>query len=85
METSYTHDMVDAIVSWLEAMRTNTEWLNADVRKRLFMAFVKLSDGTMTKEKKAVSWYGAVRMTKKETTKMVQGEWRHQNFWIHIT
>jgi hypothetical protein len=73
------------MVAYVEAMRTNEEWKSADARKRFFMAAAKLADGRMTKEKKAVSWYGGVRMTKAETKQMAHGEWRHQNFWIYTT
>ena len=85
METSYTVDMTKQMVDWVQAMRKNAEWSEGNPRKRFFMAATKLSDGFMTKEKKDVSWYGAVRMTKTETKKMAQGGWRHPNFWIHIT
>eukprot|EP00972_Heterocapsa_arctica_P033129 4873734-Heterocapsa_arctica.AAC.1 len=77
--------MTEGMRKFTEIMRNNEEWKNVDARKRFFMICTKLSDGKMSKEKKSVSWYGAMRMTKKETKQMVNGDWRHQNFWAYTT
>eukprot|EP00972_Heterocapsa_arctica_P057524 8486987-Heterocapsa_arctica.AAC.1 len=62
-------------------MRVNEEWKSADQMKRLFMVITHLADGKMKQEKKYMGWYGAVRLTKKETEDMVSGNYRNVNFW----
>ena len=49
------------------------------------MVITHLADGNMKQEKKYMGWYGAVRMTKKETEEMVSGNYRNINFWVFAT
>ena len=80
METSYKPDMVNGMADYLEAMKTNDEWTNGDLRKKFYMMVAKMADGHMSQEKKDISWYGGVRMTRKETSKMADGIGGHRGF-----
>ena len=85
MENSYKPEMANGMMDYLDAMKTNDDWMNGDMRKKFFMMMAKMSDGHMKHEKKNIAWYGGVRMTSKETTRMAEGMWRHQCFWGYIT
>eukprot|EP00972_Heterocapsa_arctica_P058890 8678559-Heterocapsa_arctica.AAC.1 len=49
------------------------------------MVCTLLSTPAMRQEKKDVSHYGAVRMTKKETTDIIRTNQMYPNFWVYVT
>eukprot|EP00972_Heterocapsa_arctica_P030510 4492454-Heterocapsa_arctica.AAC.1 len=58
LEDYYREEHFSGMKEYIKAMRNNDEWKTADTRTRLFMVCAQLAGGTMTKEKKAISWYG---------------------------
>ncbi len=69
-------------------MRNNQdrkEWKQGDMDNNMLMVCGHLSSSLMTTERKDISWYGAVRMTKAEAAEMIALKVRYQNFWVYVT
>eukprot|EP00972_Heterocapsa_arctica_P034810 5124777-Heterocapsa_arctica.AAC.1 len=84
MNNSYDPEHTMGMTNWIRTMQKSEEWNHASTEKKFILACVKLSTVAMKKERKDVSQYGAVRMSKEETEEMVRTNQRYMNFWIYV-
>eukprot|EP00972_Heterocapsa_arctica_P086550 12758216-Heterocapsa_arctica.AAC.1 len=70
MEKAYSDGHSVGMRQWINIMQNNVEWQNASTKTRFFMVCTQLSSSSMKQERKDVSGYGAVRMSKEETDEM---------------
>eukprot|EP00972_Heterocapsa_arctica_P067667 9989635-Heterocapsa_arctica.AAC.1 len=66
-------------------MRTDKDWQNGDIEKKMLMIFCHLGSKEMKKERNNILQYGAVRMTRAEAIEMIDNNVRYVNFWIYVT
>eukprot|EP00972_Heterocapsa_arctica_P104614 15419476-Heterocapsa_arctica.AAC.1 len=69
---TYSEGYTTGMKRWTDVMQNNPEWQTATTRKKCFMVCTQLSTTAMKQERKDVSQYGAVRMSKEETNEMVR-------------
>eukprot|EP00972_Heterocapsa_arctica_P001675 241330-Heterocapsa_arctica.AAC.1 len=70
LEAAYNDGHTAGMKKWIDIMQTNQEWMSATTTNKFFMVCAHLSTPAMRQERKDVSQYGAVRMSKTETNEM---------------
>ncbi len=66
---------------WLKKTIDSEEWKEADTKKKMLMICMHLSSTQVKAERKTISGYGAIRMTKEEAMEMIILKVRYMNFW----
>eukprot|EP00972_Heterocapsa_arctica_P087019 12827879-Heterocapsa_arctica.AAC.1 len=70
MDKAYTQEHTVGMTRWIKTIQQTEEWKKASTEKKFTMTCLHLSTVAMRKERKDVSQYGAVRMSKEETEEM---------------
>eukprot|EP00972_Heterocapsa_arctica_P108660 16000563-Heterocapsa_arctica.AAC.1 len=66
-------------------MKDDKNWTEATILKKLLMTCYHMSTTKMRAERKYISAFGAIRMTKEEAIEMNTNCVRYQNLWGHVT
>eukprot|EP00972_Heterocapsa_arctica_P090406 13335952-Heterocapsa_arctica.AAC.1 len=84
MKLPITSQTTIGMTEWIKKMRTDKDWLDGDIDTNMLMTCCHLSTTKMKTERTYISQYGAVRMTKTESTEMINNNQRYNNFWIYV-